>query len=77
MDDNSIQNVVDDTAHVIDTSLSSCIALPNTVVSVIAENDHTGSWARGSGMFSEIQHGVYAEEGKVSYDERSHASEPF
>lgn len=53
---------VSDTPFVIDYSSAGYSTSPDIVVSVISENEVDGSWARGSGLYSTTQQGVYAEE---------------
>ena len=50
---------------------------PDLVASVISENGKDGSWARGSGAFTNTLQGVYAEEDQVGDSERKHLFEPI
>ena len=53
---------VSDTPFVINYSSAGYSTSPDVVVSVISEIEVDGSWARGSGLYSSTQQGVYAEE---------------
>ena len=66
------------TPHVIDFGNTfSGKGAPDAVVSLYGERGIDGSWARGSGVWTESQQQVYAEEDQVGDTERKHTDETF
>jgi len=83
--DGGAKDGVTDSPHVIDfgtTFVDPGLDLgtpraPDVVVSLYGEGGTDGSWARGSGVWSEEQQQVYAEEDQVKDSERGHVDETF
>lgn len=71
---------VTDSPHVIEfdsTFASLAPEAPDVVVSLYGEGGTDGSWARGSGVWSATEQGVFAEEDQVKDSDRGHVDETF